>query len=352
MKITKRGPRIPEATARNRHEASGWLLMGAGKVSGCTLALLALLTLASCGGSIGGDDSLAGGGIGGTGSISVGPISALGSIFVNGVKFDTTTAAVELNGASSDGSMLQVGMVVTVEGTINEDGRTGIAASVVYDDNLQGPISSIDPVAGSLTVLGQKIFTDRATVFNTQSPLSGLEGLILGDVIEVSGLPTADGSIQATRISHGAAGEVVQISGPISSLAGTTFRINDLTVDFSGVSQGLPISRMNGSGLQNGEVVDARGHLNSTGVLIATELRTMEFFPEGNRQMQLAGYIQTVTPDSFTMRAPMGTITVMVGPGTLFTGGTAADLRPGVKAGVTGSMSRGTISAQEVLLAE
>jgi len=352
MTMTRHGHRIPEATTITCRRGSGRLLMAAGKISFCALALLALLTLASCGGSIGGDDSVASGGIGGTGTISVGTISALGSIFVNGIEFDTDQTAVEFNGTNTDAGMLKVGMVVTVEGTVNADGRTGVATSVVYGDNLQGPISAINPLNGDLTVLGQTIHTYQGTVFDTGSAIPGFAGLGLDDIIKVSGLSAADGSIQATRISQGSPGETVQISGPVSNLTGTTFRINNLTVNFSGISQGGPMSKMGGSSLQNGEVVEARGSLDLNGTLIANYLQAMGSFPEGTSQMQLAGYIQTAAPGSFTIMTPMRIMTVLVNQGTVFTGGTAANLIPGARVGVKGSMSMGTLTAQEISLAE
>lgn len=316
-----------------------WL---AKKIGGCALSLLALLLLVSCGG---GGDTVADGGIGGTGTISVGTISALGSIFVNGIEFDTNTAVIDLNGASAGQSSLRVGMVVTVEGTLNEDGSTGIATSVTYDDNLQGPISAVDPAAGSLTVLDQEIRTDEATVFDTGAALPGLAGLSPGDVIEVSGLTNADGSILATRISQGAGGQMAEITGQISSATATTFQINNLTVEFSGASQGMP--RRNAP--QNGETVEVRGFLDNDGILVASQLQ-MKSFSGDNRQMQLEGYVQTMTGNTFTVAAPMGALTVKIDQQTVFTAGTAADLGAGVLVEVTGSMYKGTLTAREIYI--
>jgi hypothetical protein len=359
MQREKRDPRASEAKPMNYRSHSGRQRWTAGKAGCYALSLLALLILGSCGS--GGADSVAGGGTGGTGTVSVGPISDLGSIFVNGIEFDISKASVDVNGSQAAGGMLQRGMVVTVDGTVNADGRTGVANSVVYDDNVQGPISAIDQASGTFTVLGQTIHTDSETLFATGGPSPGLADLSLGDFVEVSGLPTADGSIHATRISLPAAGDQVQITGPVSGAMGTTFMINGLTVDISQVASGMGMSQMNGngqqnggngSGPQNGDVVAVTGALDGDGVLIASQLRRMTPLPAANRQMQLAGYIQTATADSFTIAASMmmGTMTVQIDQGTVFTGGSAADLKPGVRVGVTGSMSMGTITAQEISL--
>lgn len=346
--------RGPEATAMSGRSLSRWQRPGAGRISGCALALLALLTLASCGGV----DSVAGGGIGGTGTISVGPISALGSIFVNGIEFDTTTATVDLNGSQANGSVLQVGMVVTVDGTVNADGRTGMATSVVYDDNLQGPITAIDQASGTMTVLNQTIRTDSGTLFVTGGAMSGLAGLGQGDIVAVSGLPMDDGSIHATRISQQAAGSEFQISGPVEAATGTTFMINGQIVDISQLSSGMGMPSMNGNGPQNrtngtvpqnGDIVAVIGELNGEGIMIASKLRMLNSLPTGNRQMGLTGYIQTASDGSFTMGASMmGKVTVLVTPETVFSTGSADDLRQGAQVRVTGSMSMGTITAQEI----
>ena len=77
----------------------------------CSLGVLAIGTLAACGGGAdsGSGIGVADGGIRGTGS-SVGPVSGFGSVFVNGVRFDTS----DLNGQvqGDDG--------ITTEGTMGK----------------------------------------------------------------------------------------------------------------------------------------------------------------------------------------------------------------------------------------
>jgi hypothetical protein len=341
--MKKHGNRSPEAIQMQREILRGWRRTAGGKIRGFVLSIISLLVLVSCGGGV---DDLASGGIGGTGTISIGTISALGSIFVNGVEFDTAGASVDFNGSSGDAGMLQVGMVVTVQGVINNDDQTGVATSVGYDDNLQGPVSAVVPENGSLTVLSHQIFTDDATVFNTGLPDPGLADLINGDIIEVSGLANADGSIQATRITllPPDADREFQITGPVSGVLWNSFQINDLTVDYSQAAQGVgPMNRP-----QNGAVVEAKGYLDGNDILIATELRMMGNYSQENCRMQLTGYIQSATADTFTISAPMGAISVVIDQDTAFTGGTAADLAPGVLVQVEGGMSMGTLTASGI----
>ena len=85
-------------------------------------ALFSVFLLISCGS--GGGGMTAGGGIGGTGVISSGTISAFGSIVVNGTEFDTSNAAIIVNGEEIGvgdefvQDNLDIGRVVTVEGTV------------------------------------------------------------------------------------------------------------------------------------------------------------------------------------------------------------------------------------------
>src|SRR5512138_1663641 len=97
-------------------------------------------------------------------------------------------------------SGLQVGMVVTVKGTFS-DSTHAKATSVTYFDNLEGPIAAFDNAGKSMTVLGQKITFDSATVFD-DFPTKGTSSVALGQMVEVSGLTDASGTIKATRIER------------------------------------------------------------------------------------------------------------------------------------------------------
>ncbi|MFU8765483.1 MAG: DUF5666 domain-containing protein, partial [Haliea sp.] len=142
-----------------------------------TASALALV-LAACGGGGGGGDSVAvssppptgggGGGIGGSGqsTTSSGTIDGFGSIFVNGVRFDTDDAEVIVNGEVRGEEALRLGMVVLVSGEVDDDGVTGTAQRVLYDNELKGPISAIqiapDGNSKLLTVLGVNVIVEKA----------------------------------------------------------------------------------------------------------------------------------------------------------------------------------------------
>src|SRR5262245_11798717 len=140
-----------------------------------------LLVLGACGG---GSNNGQLGGSEGTG-LARGAITGFGSIFVNGVEFSTTGATFTIDGSPGTESELHVGDVVTIEGTINSNGRTGTATRVSFDDEVEGPVSSLDVAGGSFVVLGQTVRVDGGTSFD--SGLGGLAALAVGDVVEVSG---------------------------------------------------------------------------------------------------------------------------------------------------------------------
>src|SRR3569832_2749065 len=113
-----------------------------------TLVFVLPAGLAACTGD---GTQTAGGGIGVTG-VSQGPITGSGSIFVNGVEFDTSGATILRDGATVTQNDLRIGMVVTVDGSIN--GSSGTAATVTNAKELEGP-NSQKTKANTLTVLGQ-----------------------------------------------------------------------------------------------------------------------------------------------------------------------------------------------------
>jgi len=160
---------------------------------------LGALAFAGLGLSCAASDS---GGMSGTG-VSQGSISSFGSIFVNGVEWDVSNARIELDGATSTESALRVGMVVRVEGERSQDGLSGDAERVSFDDSIEGPIASdpVETVAGverTFSVLGTTVVmrVDQTSFDDGAS----FVGLVADDVVEVSGFLDSAGAVRATRI--------------------------------------------------------------------------------------------------------------------------------------------------------
>lgn len=179
-------PDAPAAARRPWNPAAIFVGLGALALAGLGLACAA-------------SDS---GGMSGTG-VSQGSISSFGSIFVNGVEWDISNANIELDGASSTEAALRVGMVVRVEGDRSQDGLTGDAERVSFDDSIEGPIANdpVETVAGverTFSVLGTTIImrVDQTSFDDGAS----FVGLAADDVVEVSGFVDSAGAVRATRI--------------------------------------------------------------------------------------------------------------------------------------------------------
>ncbi|KPJ90545.1 MAG: hypothetical protein AMJ55_13425 [Gammaproteobacteria bacterium SG8_15] len=165
-----------------------------------TLAGIATAVMLGCGGS--GDSSTSASG-GSTGITTVGAITGFGSVYVNGIKFETESAEYEVEDESAfDDSALRVGMVVKVKGRINDDGRTGTANQIIYEDEIEGQVQGLTTEGTDLKHF--TIFTVPVTVSRTNTFFdNGLsfDNLQNDTFVEVSGY--FDGqAIQATYIKR------------------------------------------------------------------------------------------------------------------------------------------------------
>lgn len=178
--------------------------------------------LAACGGG-GGSSSTAT-----TTSSSIGKIDGFGSVYVNGVEYETSSASYWVDDApASDDSALGVGMKVKVVGHINDDGMTGTADSIYYDDDLEGPIDStsltVSGSTASFTILGMAVSADaNDTVFDDGASFAGLAE---GQELEVSGF--FDGSqIVASRIElQTDSDDDYEVKGTITQYDGLTITL-------------------------------------------------------------------------------------------------------------------------------
>jgi len=248
------------------------------RLAACATFLVLVTACGGGGGGGGGDFAAAdpppsggggGGGIGGTGLTSSGTISGTGSIFVNGVRFDVDEAEITVNGESAGETDLGLGMVVTVKGTVDDDGANGTAERVVFEAELKGPVDSLvanaDGTTLQLTILGRRVIAERTgTVFEDVS----FDSLAVGDVVEVSGYEEADGRLRATRIDRDddflPGQDTVTLKGVVSGLSGSTFSLGDRAVDAGNATlEDLP-----GGALANGQRVEVSGTLQD-GTLVA-----------------------------------------------------------------------------------
>jgi Domain of unknown function (DUF5666) len=280
--------------------------MIANKCSAFGAGLLSAVILAACGGTGGGSAARSGP----TSAPPVAPpvstvqtIATSGAVTevsatkltVGGIAFDTASATVTRDGVSASTSQFKVGDVVSVTGRMNDDRRTGTATRVEFDDDVEGPIKSIDVAAGVLVVLGQRVRIDAMTLFDDST--GGLPTLVVGQTIEVSGFRNAAGEVVASRIEvRGARASELEVTGIASAVdpAQKRLTIGLLVVDYSAAT----LSNFPSGAPQNGDRVEAKGNsLAQSGALIATRLERKAPLGAGDDLVRIAieGLIGTIT---------------------------------------------------------
>ena len=184
-----------------------------------TILAASIAMLAACGGSGGGNSASDG--------TSVGVVTGFGSIYVNGVEYETGGATVDIDGVSSVETELGIGDVVEIDGSVNADGTTGTANSVVATDELEGYVFDVSTLStGSIIVMGQIVTITLDTVFSSDS-IASIDLLANGDIVEVSGFSDGLGNITATRIETKNADTDIELKGLVTGLDRTaqTFTI-------------------------------------------------------------------------------------------------------------------------------
>jgi len=275
-----------------------------------------------------------------------GRITGFGSIIVNGVRYDTSSASITIDDEPGSESDLSVGQVVTILGTIDADGLTGVAAAVDFDDLVEGPIASIDLAGSSMVVLGQTVVVDGDTAFDGGINPKSLDGLAVDDVVEVSGYRRADGTIVATYVDLEDSPDGFETTGFVENLdtVAMTFEIAGLVVDYSaatleGFASGMP---------ENGQRVEVEGQvLGALGELIATEVEREDFdFDDQDGEVEIEGLItRFASATDFDVNG----IPVTTTASTEFESGSSADLALDRRIEVEGSFNAsGVLVADEI----
>lgn len=188
---------------------------------------------------------------------TVGRITDLGvdgindTMTVNGVTYTTGKALFTYNHlfAIANQSEFNLGEMVTIEGTINLDGKTGVVSSVLFDSVLNGPVTKV--LEGAFfEVLGQRIDTDAETRLHGFDTLTALKK---DHIVEISGIIRKNRSVLATSIRLVTITDDFSVAGYISHLdtSAETFQLNNLVIDYS-----TPFVITNKSPFENGFYVD------------------------------------------------------------------------------------------------
>ena len=183
--------------------------------------------LVACGG---------GGGGGGNDTVTSKPIVArgvitqLGSIYVNGVKYETPASG----SYSSDdddtvsGDVFKVGQVVSLHGSIDDNGVTGTADSVEYEAEIEGT-ADIDGKINGIEIWR----TPTTNAPGIPDPLANVTRY------EVSGIWIDDFTIEATFIKtddDGGSGDTIdEIKGVVQVVnSASSFDVKDITFNMAG----------------------------------------------------------------------------------------------------------------------
>jgi hypothetical protein len=284
-----------------------------------------------------------------TTSMSVGMITSFGSVILNGTEYQTTGTTIKVDGKNASQGDLRVGYYVSVTGHHDDGADLDIADQIDFRGDVEGPVSAVDAVAMTLTVLGQTVVVSAETSFDDNITPSGLAGIKVGDLVEVSGMRAPDGAIHATRIEARLPSAGLQIVGvaTATNATATTLAISALTIDFSAAA----LVDFPDSGPKNGDLVEAIGTtLSANGVLQATSLELLSAKNANNPappdNMRIEGLINQFSSatDFEVAGQPVSTSAT-----TSFDGGTASDLALNVNVEVEGSVnSNGVLLATKV----
>ena len=303
-------------------------------------ALAVTLTLMACGsgsnGTSGPISSIA------KTTTTQGVITGFGSVFVNGIEyFVGNNTAISVDGYEKSESDLQLGMLVTVRGTVNPDGKIGMADEIKYANVTQGVVIANtvgSDNTGILNVMGQRVTISVDTVFDSQVAGITSPGLIqAGNIVQVSGYTSNSGEVTATRIYDIAdsqtAGTVLELKGVIANLdiGKSTFEIGGLTVNFGDLSAAyLPRVEM-----RNGLYVEVRSTApyDGTGPFIASTVTLEDDGFKGHHGHEGEGLEVRgqVTADYANGQFELNGRTVLVDSNTLLVNGDISQLTTGTQ---------------------
>jgi hypothetical protein len=313
-------------------------------LGGLAASLLATVLVVACGGG-----TVASVGSGGTGSFSVGTVTGFGSVFVNGKRFDDTSASVSDEDGIDRRGKLKLGMVVKVQGSLDAAGNT-TASSITFDSELLGPVQpNVDRTSQTFTIIGQKVLVNAATVFDALLP-KGFDDIKDNQTLEVHGfLNPATNELQATLIelkSNASSINKYKIGGAVSNLQSGSqiFQIGAETISYAGLN-GSDVPQV----FANGALIKVWLVPNvpiANAAWTATRVRINKDAAPDQESAEVEGLI--TTPLTASLQFSVGSVSVDASKASLPDG--TAGLVVGARVEVNGSFMGGTLVASEVKL--
>ena len=283
-----------------------------------------------------------------------GVITGFGSVFINGVEYETGSSTFTVDGVDGGEELLKLGMVVTLKGSASADG-TGDALSIEFDDDVEGVVISKDLTdgLGTINILGVTVTIDEDTVFESKDDaIVSAADIAVGNVIEVSGHSSGEGSVWATRIEVKSAvkeaGKEMEVKGTISALDTTakTFTLGLITVNYSDavledefiIADDLFVEVKSVAGLNdNAQLVASKIELEDAGK------KSLDH-DEGDDEVELEGVITLRTSDT---EIEVNGHKVLLSATTRYAHGSATVTAVGMKIKV-----KGDVNAEGVLVAD
>lgn len=286
-----------------------------------------------------------------------GVITGFGSVFINGIEYETDDASFVVDGVTGDESLLKLGMVVSLKGSASADG-TGDALSIEFDDDVEGIVISKDLAdgLGTINIMGVTVTVDEDTVFESkEDTIVSASDIAVGNIIEVSGHSSGDGSVWATRIEVKSAAKVsgkdMEVKGTITGLdtVAETFTLGSITVDYSAAVLKDELTIADDLYV---EVKSADG-LNDSGALIASKIeledegeKSLEH-EDGDDEVELEGVITKRVSDT---EIEVNGHTVLLAASTRYAHGSATVTAVGMKIKVKGDVNaNGDLVAKKVI---
>jgi Domain of unknown function (DUF5666) len=277
---------------------------------------------------------------GGTGlAVEYGEIEGFGSIVVNGVHYDERHANIIINSVPNQPPhLLELGMIVEVQGTVDATRTAGVADVVIVNRTLVGQVQAVDGVTGEFTVLNQRVrpsSTVRMVGISHSSQV--VPGLWLG----IYGLrDAASNVVMATRLEGLDAASSSSIRGSVSNVTSTQFNIGALVVSRAGAAINEAEHLVNGAFVEVAGAFDAvQNVLRATAINVTNEVHGAD-----GADTAITGFVAGFQSlSNFTVAG----VTVDAS-GARFTNGTATDLVDGRKVEAEGHFMGGVLHAEVI----
>ena len=319
----------------------------------------AMITLAACSSS---KDEAGAPRAGAPATVSGAVQGFVGGLQVNGIAFRTSGANLRLTDDSATPILLETedsikghlddGMVVTVRGTVDDNGGTGEAAEIEFHDLMEATIDDKGP--GRVRILGDDVSIDDSTeILDRHGNKLTPDDLGVDLRVEVSGHADGKGGLRATFIrvrddvapgtDHEAKGYVIAFAGTVLDLSFSRGGPLAMRVEIGAITSPPAIAvgdLVEVSFPEGNPDPDANGILDAVAIHLEDALEA-----EAQDEVEVEGIVTSVDATGFVLagRRVEPTATAR------YVGGTPDDLVVGVKIEAEGTLGDdGVLRAHQV----